>query len=65
MSESDLMVKNVTSATKPYLADTIDYDTDIAPYQFIQIFSGVGSGKNTLVDFLIAGGNSSIAMELL
>ena len=56
MSESDLMVKNVTSATKPYLADTIDYDTDIDPYQFIQIFSGVGSGKNTLVDFLIAGG---------
>lgn len=29
-----------------YLSDVISYQNDIAPYRFIQIYSGVGSGKN-------------------
>ena len=45
----------VTMSTKPYLSDTIDYDTDIAPYQFIRIYSGEGSGKNTFVNHLVKG----------
>ena len=40
----------VPVSQKPYLSDTIDYDTDIAPHQFIRIYSGVGSGKNTFVN---------------
>ena len=41
---------------KLYLSETIDYDRDIAPYQFIKIYAGVGSGKNGFVDRLIQGG---------
>lgn len=41
---------------RPYLSDVIDYDADIAPYQFIKIYAGVGSGKNTFVDNLAKGG---------
>lgn len=41
---------------KMYLADAIDYGRDIEPYQFIQIRSGVGSGKNYFIDRLIEGG---------
>ena len=41
---------------RPYLSDAIDYDTDIAPYQFIKIYAGVGSGKNTFIDNLAKGG---------
>lgn len=55
MNENDLEVKTSNAVTKPYLADTIDYDRDIAPYQFIKLFSDVGSGKNMLIDFLIQG----------
>lgn len=40
---------------KPYLSDTIDYDADIEPHQFIRIYSGVGSGKNTFVNHLVKG----------
>ena len=40
---------------KKYLSDCIRYTTDIAPYPFIQIYSGVGSGKNTIVDALAKG----------
>lgn len=40
---------------KKYLSDCIRYTTDIAPYPFIQIYSGVGSGKNTFVDALAKG----------
>ena len=40
---------------KKHLSEIIDYDTDIAPYQFIKIFAGVGSGKNGFVDRLIQG----------
>lgn len=42
---------------KPYLSETIDYDRDIAPYQFIKIFAGVGSGKNGFIDRLVQGGH--------
>ena len=41
---------------KLHLADAIDYARDIEPYQFIQIRSGVGSGKNYFIDRLIGGG---------
>ena len=34
----------------PHLSKTIDYETDIAPYPFIGIYAGVGSGKNFLID---------------
>lgn len=40
---------------RPYLSEVIDYDTHIKPYQFIKIFAGVGSGKNTFVDNLAKG----------
>lgn len=39
----------------PYLSQTIDYETDIAPYPFIGIYAGVGSGKNCLIDSLAQG----------
>lgn len=39
-----------------YLSDVIDYDRDIAPYQFIKIYAGVGAGKNQFIDNLISGG---------
>ena len=41
---------------RPYLSDAINYDVDIAPYQFIKIYAGVGSGKNTFIDNLAKGG---------
>nr|MBR4281907.1 hypothetical protein [Clostridia bacterium] len=41
---------------KPWLSRSIDFDTDIAPYPYIVIYAGVGSGKNTLVDKLVTGG---------
>lgn len=40
---------------KRYLSEAIDYDRDIEPYQFIKIYAGVGSGKNTLIDNLVKG----------
>lgn len=39
----------------PHLSDTITYDTDIAPYPFIGIHAGVGSGKNYFIDILARG----------
>lgn len=41
-----------------YLADVIDFDKDIKPYRLIQIYSGVGSGKNTWVTTLADDGYS-------
>lgn len=38
-----------------HLSEVIDYDTDIAPYQFIKIYAGIGSGKNTFIDNLVKG----------
>ena len=40
---------------KPYLSEVIDYERDIEPYGFIQIFSGVGSGKNYFINKLCSG----------
>ena len=40
---------------KPQLIDAIDYQKDIAPYKFIKIFSGVGSGKTQLACNMIRG----------
>lgn len=38
-----------------YLSDAIDYERDIEPYPFLQIFAGVGSGKNTFIERIIKG----------
>lgn len=40
---------------KPYLSDVINYARDIEPYGFIQIYAGVGSGKNTFINNLVSG----------
>lgn len=39
----------------PHLSKTIVYETDIAPYPFIGIHAGVGSGKNYFIDNLAQG----------
>lgn len=40
------------------LLDTVlDYEKDIAPYRFIQIYSGVGSGKNLWVQKVVESGS--------
>ena len=44
-----------TQCELPYLSQTITYETDIAPYPFIGIHAGVGSGKNYYVDMLARG----------
>lgn len=41
-----------------YLSEVIDYEKDIGPYQIIQIYSGVGSGKNHWVETLAEAGYS-------
>lgn len=45
----------------PYLSEVIHYPTDIGPYRLIEIFSGVGSGKNTLVNHFV-NGNPELAI---
>ncbi len=40
---------------KKHLMDVIDYQKDIAPYRFIEIYSGVGSGKNHLIESFAQG----------
>ena len=39
-----------------YLSDVIDYQRDIEPYRIIQIYAGVGSGKNRWVEQLAKQG---------
>ena len=39
----------------PYLSDAIFYETNIAPYRYIQIYAGVGSGKNTFINRFVNG----------
>ena len=39
----------------PHLSDAISYETDIAPYQYIHIYAGVGSGKNTFINRFVNG----------
>ena len=57
--ENDLSdLENTPQASrqaKPKLSQVIHYDTDIAPYRLIKIYSGVGSGKNYFVDRLVCG----------
>ena len=47
---------------KPYLSDVIDYKRDIEPYRIIQIYAGVGSGKNTWVEKLAQEENLHILL---
>lgn len=42
-----------------YLSDVISYQNDIEPYRFIQIYSGVGSGKNGWIRKLAQEGSAS------
>ena len=37
------------SGLKPYLSEAINYATDIEPYRFIQLYAGVGAGKNEFI----------------
>lgn len=50
-------VQNMNKEGKVHLSDIFEheYDKEIAPYRLISIVSGVGSGKNTLVDHLADG----------
>lgn len=45
----------------PHLSDAISYETDIAPYRYIQIYAGVGSGKNTFINRFVNGDPRSSA----
>ena len=54
MTNDDLSGLNNESEL-PHLSETITYATDIAPYPFIGIHSGVGSGKNYFIDTLARG----------
>ena len=38
-----------------HLSDAISYENDIAPYRYIQIYAGVGSGKNTFINRFVNG----------
>ncbi len=38
------------------LKDVIDFERDIEPYRFVQIYAGVGSGKNDWARYLMANG---------
>lgn len=38
-----------------YLSNAISYETDIAPHQIIEIFAGVGSGKNKFINRFTKG----------
>ena len=40
---------------KPLLTECINYEKEIKDYRFVQIFSGVGSGKNYFVERFIEG----------
>lgn len=46
------------SKNNKFLSDVINYEKDIAPYRLIQIYSGVGSGKNYWVQTLAEQGKS-------
>ena len=38
-----------------FVSEAIDYKRDIEPYPIIQLYAGVGSGKNTFIEKLILG----------
>ena len=37
------------------ICDILDYETDIAPYPFVKLYSGVGSGKSYFAGKMITG----------
>lgn len=39
----------------PHLSDAIKYEIDIKPHRYIQIYAGVGSGKNTFINQFVNG----------
>ena len=39
-----------------YVSDVIKYEQDIEPYRMIQIYAGVGAGKNAWVAKLVESG---------
>lgn len=44
-----------TQSELPYLSDVISCETDIAPYRYVQIYAGVGSGKNKFINRFVNG----------
>lgn len=51
----DFDFREETGMGDKYLSDAIDYKRDIEPNFFVQIFAGVGSGKNYLIESMIKG----------
>lgn len=39
-----------------YVSDMIEYERDIEPYRIVQIYAGVGAGKNAWVGSLVESG---------
>ena len=55
LSDLDDLSGLETEGELPHLSDAISYETDIKPYQYIQIYTGVGSGKNTFINRFVNG----------
>ena len=51
----DFDFREETGMGDKYLSDAIDYKRDIEPNFFVQIFAGVGSGKNYFIESMIKG----------
>ena len=52
----DLPTTTTSEATsKPQIADAISFTDEIQPYHFVQLYGGVGSGKNYFIEQLIKG----------
>lgn len=51
----DFAFREETGMGDKYLSDAIDYKRDIEPNFFVQIFAGVGSGKNYFIESMIKG----------
>ena len=47
---------------KKYLSEVIDYERDIEPYSLIEIYAGVGAGKNHWVTELVEQQGKSILL---
>lgn len=43
--------------TEKYVSDMIDFERDIKPYHVIQVYAGVGAGKNTWIEKLVEEGH--------
>ena len=62
LSETDLFVRDenaalssVPSVERPYLSDYLSFHSDIEPYPFVQLWAGIGSGKNTFIENMVNG----------